>query len=255
MREELLHTAGNKIIISDENFCRNKSLDKVAEFFSEFEVRVIVYLRRHDQWLESYYNQALKMDAGSAVLKNFNTYFENQLKKNAFTFDYYKFLEKWSKVFGKEKIVVRLYEKNNFSGGTIFSDFFSVLGVQITSAYRVPKHDPNPKLSIKTVKILQKISELGGLKLSRDQYKTLVKRLESKYNIDSNSRNYSLLTNEQRTQILELFHASNKKVFEEYFIGSQENSLFGDNEFHAVKPALDARLMDDKTLIKQLICL
>ncbi len=50
----------NKIIVSAETFGLSRNLENVKSFFRDFDCRIIVYFRRHDEWLELHYNHFLK---------------------------------------------------------------------------------------------------------------------------------------------------------------------------------------------------
>ena len=109
--------------------------------------RIVVYLRRQDLWIDSFFNQQLKdgFDIPDAdellVLKNYLLYHEN--------------LRMWAKHFGRENIIVRIYREN----GTwdVLSDIVSVLSLKYRSFRKPPmdKRFSNPRLSTPSAKIMQ----------------------------------------------------------------------------------------------------
>lgn len=87
--------------------------------FSWFDtVKVIVYLRRQDRWLESFFNQQIK--DGFTIPK------EQEIlsMKNYLLFS--KNLALWEKHFGKENIMVRNFANCN---GDVVNDFCNILSI------------------------------------------------------------------------------------------------------------------------------
>lgn len=88
-------------------------------------VKVIIYLRRQDLFLESYWAQLVKSD-------NWVKSFEESLPEIQQYTRYLDLLYKISGVIGKENLIVRIYEREQFKGNRndIFSDFIEAIGVK-----------------------------------------------------------------------------------------------------------------------------
>lgn len=108
------------VMISDEGF----SDEDIALLLScakkvHDNVKVIVYLRRQDQYMASLYNQMIKVAYVNVSIQKFiedmSQWSQNYLNK----------LEKISRFIGEENIIVRIYEKQQFAGTRkdIISDF------------------------------------------------------------------------------------------------------------------------------------
>ncbi len=68
--------------------------------------------------MDSFYRQILK--EGRTIQK---------YELNDKVCNYYKSISMWSKYFGKENINVRVFDRNNFVGGNIYTNFMSLLNI------------------------------------------------------------------------------------------------------------------------------
>lgn len=116
-----------KIIFSSEDFLLNRSFEKFKKFFEGFDVKVIVYLRRHDHWWLSAYAQAVKMkylppwNQGPLGFINFNR------RRNRYYGDYRHLIDRWAEAIGKENIIVRPYEASQ-NIPNLAADFLAAIG-------------------------------------------------------------------------------------------------------------------------------
>ena len=150
---------GDTVILSDEviwNVLSRKKrnfLPKLVNFAREhdFTVKVIVYLRRQDEFVDSLYRQWIKMGHTSLDWPAFLEDIPNKI-----CLDYEKGLKKIEKSVGEENLIVRRYEKGKLMGAeqSIYSDFMSVVGVtQIEEFERPEKEDINPSIPLEFAEI------------------------------------------------------------------------------------------------------
>ena len=79
--------------------------------FSGHAVKIIFYVRRQDDRIESNYNQAVK-EISYRSPHTFTQFLGNGYKS---ILDYYQVLLPWSDAFGRENIIVRCYEKEQLN--------------------------------------------------------------------------------------------------------------------------------------------
>lgn len=127
LEKEVRFSQARSVVFSSENFVLRRAIQPVFDFFAPYEVRVIVYLRRHDGWWESAYCQAVKMVADPPWGRNLEAYIRYQKRKNPKYGDYRDLLDRWAQVFGKERIVVRPYERQQ-NQPDIAADFLRAIG-------------------------------------------------------------------------------------------------------------------------------
>ena len=77
-----------------------------------YNIKIIVYLRRQDDFLLSWYNQIIKHNITSKNTLTWEEYFDNYNKY--IKLDYFNCLKKLEHIFGKENIIARRFDKNYF---------------------------------------------------------------------------------------------------------------------------------------------
>ncbi len=138
---ESIASLGERIVLSSEVFSDKKFihvevLEELTSYFST--IRVIVYLRRHDTMIESAYNQIVKHDPISIPF--YRGVWYNLI--------YTQKLAPFVQMFGKDSIVVRPYEKNQFIGSTIIADFMSCIDVAPSESFVIPGGRVNTSLTL-----------------------------------------------------------------------------------------------------------
>lgn len=114
------------VVISNEGYCIYRdelyeALAKAREFHDN--IKVIIYLRRQDRAAESLYNQLVKGISEHGTMTDFINH------RMLWTNNYYEILDELGDKFGKENVIVRVYEKDQFKGSRndIFSDFMCAI--------------------------------------------------------------------------------------------------------------------------------
>lgn len=130
-----------KAVISHENYSwlfDESDVFNVYQKLKEYadDVYVVLYLRRQDslaisqkqegtKWLDNSvaYGHELK-----ALPSELNYYSSNYL-------DFYKKVKLWSSIFGKNNVIVRIFEKDKLLGGDVVKDFSDIIGLRDYSEY------------------------------------------------------------------------------------------------------------------------
>lgn len=227
---EISNSKQNNIIISSEDFelLKGDEIKTLKELIpAGLLVKVIYYVRTQDEQLESRYNQRVKTRA-IRLKKTFHDFYRsgsfpiNEL-------DYYSLLLPWKEAFGKENIIVRVYEKEQLPNG-IFSDFLSAVGLELDESYEIPKENINPSLNWDLIEIIR----LCNIHLNDDK--------DFHYYLLNDFRNLDLkddkgkkrlLSPQERRDFIALYSESNEKVASEY-LGREDGRLF-----YAPLPELD----------------
>ena len=116
------HGVQPKIVLSAENLsCSNEFASLFDGLDTKFDIKVVIYIRRQDEYLLSFWQQwYLKVE------EDFWTWVLNHIRIIG---DWYYTLEPWMNLFGKENIVVRNLSRKNISKGHLLLDFAEQLGV------------------------------------------------------------------------------------------------------------------------------
>ena len=129
-KKQLLGTKCENIIISSEDFVlldsQIVSIEKLKEYLREYEVKLVAYIREPVEFMVSLYSHAIRARQINCSFKTFIA--ENYNFAAAF---YPARLQPWAKVFGKESLIVRKYEKKSFINNSLLEDFFDAIGIKI----------------------------------------------------------------------------------------------------------------------------
>lgn len=228
--KELTETYPN-VILSDENIWngywkRDNFWYVLKDELSKrgIDLKVIVYLRRQDLLIESYWSQQVK----ETSQVSFNEYLESEMY-SYFKLDYYAQLTHIANVVGKENIIVRAYEKNQYegNGNTLISDFLKVLGLELNTRYEHADIIANTSLYGKYLEIKR---ILNGIDCFCTKMNWAVKYLraiqeEEESNIGLSECQY--FTYAQQIVFLNKYKDGNEAVAKE-FMNREDGKLFYD---------------------------
>lgn len=125
--QEINHFRPKKVVLSSEYFIREREMTLTQKFFKGQNVKVILFLRRHDHYWISLYTQAIKTVTNPPWSRHFATYYDFHMQKNPNYFSFKGLTERWATVFGAEKIVVIPFEKEQLTPSLI-GRFYSAIG-------------------------------------------------------------------------------------------------------------------------------
>lgn len=109
-----LHT----VVISDEDICMRRNLKLLGEFRKTFDVKVVFTLRRQDLWLESWYQQNIKWQWDPAL--KHSTLDDFMARREEFHWvEYERYVRHLEEVFGRENVILNIYEKQQMPEGPI----------------------------------------------------------------------------------------------------------------------------------------
>lgn len=160
---ELFEAPQHTGLISFEGFYHFKEdqLLRIARYLSDVDVRVVIYLRRQSDMVRSGVAQRIKQGSNHLPLAAYDA---EQLALIAQ--DYRPVLNRFSKVFGNENIVVRRYEHSRWPENSLFLDCLSAIGIkmtgsELTKAFDILSYDPNPSLDVDAIHLFDCLDRLG----------------------------------------------------------------------------------------------
>ncbi len=194
----------NYIILSSEGFY----------FYPEFlyelipDALVIVYFREQSETIVSSYGQRIKGDP--SFQKTFPEYLETILngKENKMFTQY--FLDEWRKYYG-DNMILRSYDFNQFTEGTIFTDFLYSIGIYNFEDFIVPEKKINPSYTRNALEYKLCLNKL--MKGKNNRLNMLIRNLLQSYSeIYPEKQKISILTQEQQEQIIDYFKKTNSYI-------------------------------------------
>jgi hypothetical protein len=127
---KLLKDSGvESVIISNEHLHSRiidealiKQLHDILSPYFE-SIRVVCYFRDQAKIIPSFYSTYLK----NGYPKKYKDFVTQCFSKTHY-FDYYFFISKWANVFGKENLILKIYNRNELFKKDIFLDFMNTIG-------------------------------------------------------------------------------------------------------------------------------
>lgn len=227
IESEIASASAQRVLLSSEDFeyLHREAVARLLSQFQEAEVRVIAYLRRQDELLESEYAHNVVADEVRYV----GTIHDFYMSQNPIArYDYEELLNKWESGPRRPTITVRPFEPRQFHGGSLLRDFCHSIGVTWDDQYTLPTgNETNARLPVAAVLALK---ELNRLDLPTRQRVEIIKILRDATTVASTaSTPASLLSERNRTDFYRLFRDSNRRVAMRY-LDRAEGELFLDVE-------------------------
>ena len=232
LKEEIQELKPDKVLLSSEDFMWHiHGLSKIVEVIKPIIVKVVVYLRRQDNAINSGYNELVKSDGIPVFLKSF-------LYTLYISLNYYEFLKniKNSLRFDDSisiSIIPRIYYRDFDKSWDAVEDFCDVLSIP-KSVFTEHKNEINVSLSPTSTEALKRIKE--KYLLPPGIFKKVVSFLYE-YERENPSKIKTLMPLEERKKILGHYRESNEKLFREYFdrenqfvLSKEEEELYREQE-------------------------
>ena len=223
------------IILTDESLWTWSYEDEkgITEFWQKISgriqdlgisLKVIVYLRRQDQFLYSFWGQKVK----SAEKRSFRTYME-KTGEARLHLDFFGQLERIAAVVGRENIIVRTYDRSRWTGGeTIQSEFLGLCGLQINDSYVYPMGQINPSLADSVLEAKRLLNRRPEFRDRMNYTNRYLKIAQKKLKEEGKLKNRNFFPNEERKEFLRLYDSSNAAVAAEYL--RREGPLFDESD-------------------------
>ncbi|MGR5120651.1 hypothetical protein ACPV5W_18170 [Vibrio astriarenae] len=168
---QLIAIKQDNIIISSEYFCLNYDPSNLIGMLSEhFNITVVCYFRRHDLWLNSLYNQAVKNTRNPPWDKGFYEFYKFYKSSRSTQCKSYKdLIQRWECF--DVNFVAKSLSRSQLHKGDLISDFINILGVGDTIEFDRGIPNINESISVQNLDVLDTInrapyfSEVDKIKL------------------------------------------------------------------------------------------
>lgn len=176
------------------------------------DVKIIVYLRKQNDYIESLYNQMIKQ-GNSYTFKEFLSKYDKE------SFNWELLLNSFEEEFGFENIILKRYDKEYLPYSySIIDDFYKIL--EIDDFEYIKEETINPGLSRDAVEILRLVNkELE----TTEEKKKLRYMLQSSAPKQKGEKFTFFDTDEERVEYLNKYQISNNNIAKKYF---NEDILF-----------------------------
>lgn len=228
LEQELTLSNCEKVIFSSEHcssrLTNEEDIERLKNLLDKFfdDIEIIIYLRRQDKFLASTYSTAIR--AGSTEPFKIPSKETIEIRYN-----YYNILNKFAKVFGKQKIKVRIFEPSKMIEGNLLKDFMNTVESEIDDSYSFISN-LNTSLdvySLEYVRILNKnLKKI--IKHDPDKHiKKVIKKLEN-YSSKYKNKGGLLLSEKMAREFMSICEESNQQVAKIY-LDQHDEKLFNEN--------------------------
>jgi ubiquinone/menaquinone biosynthesis C-methylase UbiE len=209
--EEARQTRAKAIILSSEVFCSTSRyrISRLAGVLAGHEVRVVGYLRRQDEYVESAYKQAVKGHVRLA--KKFSHFADMQLNRGRL--DYEEHFLEWEREFPGVAVTVRPYDRERFPERNIVLDFMNIAGIPAADDWAHSGADINISLSAPSAKALAWIN--GNVPLSAAEHERVVEVLQTLED-PADRKDQALFSRAGRAALMRALEESNERLFRRY---------------------------------------
>lgn len=210
---------GGQCILSSEMFFGRDLAPLNARYLARIgvPVRVVVYLRRFDDFIEADYKQRAKNGLPTGGAEGFVAERLARIEADPDYLDFGALFERIRAQLSGAEIVPRLYLRDELAGQNVITDFLSALGV-------APEEVPLPEVAANR-SLSRVASEALGLFDGRAGYdKKARRRLGRALQDSGDARLFAsgdVLLPDERTQINDVLEARNAAMRTEYFAGRE----------------------------------
>jgi hypothetical protein len=233
------------VILSDEILWRDilwhsntqNSPQSVFPFLMEhsrqhkYQVKIIVYLRRQDDLISSYWNQKVKKIGtkhGRSFTETLEEYVSWSLdaENGTYVLDYAHRLDYLAEVFGKENLIVRRFDPNTWINGSIIDDFMHCIGMDNTEDFIPLTEKTNPGLHENTTEIKRILNKNKDFTMEEGTYFRNI-LLDLSVKAEAQRPRCSMLSAQEREELLKHFEADNTHIADTYVCDGKP--LFSDS--------------------------
>lgn len=213
LRDEIEESPASRFVISAEELGVEWDLSTMTKYFRQYvaglNVKIVVYFRRQDEFLQALYNEAVK-GKETRFSGTFWDYVQPILDVGGADCGY--IADAWARTVGRENVIVRAYEKEQLPEG-LEKDFLSAIEVPDAGDIRIAPGRDNPRLMLWALKLLRRLNRYDSLAPYHGYIVDLLKL------VASDRRPFSphgLLDHDTSIQLYERFVETNRRVAIEY---------------------------------------
>lgn len=230
----------HNLIISDEGLwhlsgSERSKTQKIASTLQDYDISVIVYFRRPDLFLESWFKQGLKNGAGQHNVSTFLKLSETSEKTLS------KKLDAFAGIFGEDKLIVAPYERCQMKDGDIIADFVMRTGIPMPAKVETKAGATG---GVKNVSPTSDAMLMAGLMrqlfdVQQEQIEHVIRAKPAQVVADARS---SIFTAEEAEQIRSVFRPVFQRIQSRFGTGVEPDFFenWGDQEPHPPVSALRA---------------
>ena len=177
-----------------------------------WDVKIVVYLRRQDDYISSHWNQFVKNNVRTTTWEEHVKLF---MQNESMRLNYATKLDGIAKVFGKDAIIVRRFDFSYFEDQSIYKDFMKVIGLGWKEEFLLPEETNNNQgLKGNTFEIKRILNEIPDM--DEEVLRQLGMVLKNCSKMYGSEYRYHMFSKEERAELMQQFQEENDRVAREY---------------------------------------
>lgn len=221
-RVETCFQSCDNVILTDESIWFYSSyvykdfFQRMIDYAQEHDwtLKVLVYLRRQDQYIASRWNQSVKRkSAMPAAVIPLEEYLEQCQIRQKQTLLYGKKLDAIAAIIGKENLCVRRFDRADWADGSIVHDFVQQIGLTWTEDFVELAEPANLKMGENETELKRLLNKNDNLTSEELLWMGNILRDMSK---QEPKTAYAMLTAEETKQLIQRYEGENQYVAEHY---------------------------------------
>ena len=237
----LAQCSNHKILLSTESLwgLTESQIALVREVTSRFDVKIVIYVRRQDVLMDSWYNELVKIGISRDSPESNDKMISLET------------MQLWKKFFGADNLLVRPYEKQQFCNGTIFADFLHhILGLELTDDFVLSDNKLNSRLHRIVLEYKRMVNFMPLASGEQRVFQSLLQEASARL-FQQGFENYSSYSPQQRVQVYREYREAYAAIARQY-LKREDGRLFYDpppdpteqwRSYPALKPE-DARTIN-----------
>jgi len=215
-----------KVLLSAEPFSSHavekKRIQKIKDQLVNYDVKVILYLRRQDTLFIS--SKSTNVKGGRHFPGNYFDFNEAIERDDLYNFK--SIVDNWSYVFGKENMIINIFDRKELKDGNVICDIMDIVGVPVLKEM-LDTDDKNTSLSIECLYFL---NQINMHEILDNKQRTKINKVLEKY--DKGNTIKSLIPGSQKKAIMHHYQEQNRYVANEYF---ERDYLFEENKISSIQ--------------------
>lgn len=206
--ETLEETEFDTLVLSDEGFggpkVAREQMEWLQQKFSDYEIKVIVYIRPQDAYLTSVYQQKTK--------GVFSKRFEFSMHEDMPGLRFASRLKPWRDAFGTENVVVRPFTPSLWHEGELFYDFLHALGLRNDGLKLVTA--TNEGLDHRAVELLRELNSIASFDFQTRKLRNRVASNLQDFMKSVFTKKKMVLSSEQSNLLRDYYRSENEAALE-----------------------------------------
>lgn len=183
---------------------------RLRDLLRPFRATVVFYPRRQDHWIVANLCNAVNLNHRPDIR------FGDILDMASECLNYASLMDRWARLFGREAILIRPYEKLQMPGGTLVDFCENVLHCPAPAAERSRRSNETPGAIF--IRLMQMVNGIVGDENIDEEIRLMGRE-------DSARDSFLLMGHAQRLSILQRFADENARLAREY-MGREDGCLF-----------------------------